>query len=133
MFPARVADARLAPKAQVFVLRAGDYRKAWLLDDFDGGRVINDRVGDLDVVLVGDAASRSVRAYAAVGHACTAAAEPRQIACDGELWAVQEEALVAPSGQRLLRLPGHIAYWFAGSGFLAGLPLYDDETGAGGR
>ncbi len=29
-------------------------------------------------------------------------------------------ALIGPRGERLARLPGHIAYWFAYSGFAAG-------------
>jgi hypothetical protein len=30
---------------------------------------------------------------------------------------------VGPRGERLERLPGHIAYWFAWQGFFAGAPL----------
>jgi hypothetical protein len=35
-----------------------------------------------------------------------------------EIWKVTEDALVSPSGRTLPRLPGHIAYWFAWSGYL---------------
>ena len=51
-----VQDDRLAPKDYVFALR-GQEDKAWPLDAFEGGQVIND--AELDVVLVGDAATRS--------------------------------------------------------------------------
>ena len=37
--------------------------KAWPLAAFEGGRVINDRIGQRDIVLIGDSATRSVRAY----------------------------------------------------------------------
>ncbi len=126
MFPALVPDAQLRPKDYVFALRVGQHEKAWPLTDFLGGKVINDSVGDLDVVLIGDAATRTVRAYEAGGRDfAMAAGRPESlVAADGETWRVEEEALAGPNGERLARLPGHIAYWFAWSGFKAGAPLY---------
>jgi len=76
MFPAQVRDDRLAPKDQVFVLRVSGREKARPIADFTGGAVVNDDAGGLDVVLVGDAASRTVRAYAADGRDFTAAKAP---------------------------------------------------------
>ena len=125
MFPALVPDAQLRPKDYVFALRVGQHEKAWPLTEFEGGKVINDSVGDLDVVLIGDAATRTVRAYEAGGRDfAMAASRPESLVADGETWRVEEEALVGMDGQRLARLPGHIAYWFAWSGFKAGAPLY---------
>ena len=124
MFPALMADAQLKPKDYVFALRAGEHDKAWPLSDFEGGRVINDAVGDLDVVLIGDSASRTVRAYDARGRDFSAAGDDLEsVVAGGEIWRVEEEALVGANGDRLPRLPGHIAYWFAWSGFKAGAPL----------
>jgi len=118
MFPAQVRDDRLAPKDQVFVLRLAGREKAWPIADFAGGTVVNDDAGGLDVVLVGDAASRTVRAYAAGGQDFTAAKVPFTLTdTAGGEWRVEEEQLVGPDGQSLDRLPGHIAYWFAWSGF----------------
>ena len=124
MFPALVADAQLKPKDYVFALRVGGHDKAWPLDAFDGGKVINDAVGDLDVVLIGDSASRTVRAYDARGRDFSASGDDLiSIVADGQTWRVEEEALIGPTGDRLPRLPGHIAYWFAWSGFKGGAPL----------
>ena len=72
MFPALVKDKRLAPKDYVYAVRVlgadGKWtEKAWPLTAFDGFKVINDRIGEKPVVLIGDAASRSVRAYEAEG------------------------------------------------------------------
>ncbi len=53
-----------------------------------------------------------------------AASRPERLVANGETWCVEEEALAGPNGERLARLPGHIAYWFAWSGFKAGAPLY---------
>lgn len=123
MFPDLVADHRLASKAYVFALRAAGHERAWPLDAFAGGRVIDDRVGDLDVVLIGDAATRTVRAYRSDGRTFAAGADAVTVRADGKDWRVEEDALVAPDGQRLERLPGHIAYWFAWQTFVDGAPL----------
>jgi hypothetical protein len=120
MFPVLVPDERLAAKDYVFALRGQD-DKAWPLAAFEGGQVIND--DDLDVVLIGDAASRSVRAYRAGGRQFAAGDDTSVIQADGQDWQIEESALVGPQGQRLERLPGHIAYWFAWQDFVDGAPL----------
>ena len=83
--------------------------------------VLNERAGVIDVVLVGQAETRTVRAYRSGGRRF-AAAEGRldRLEADGEAWQVTEEALIGPDGTRLARLPGHVAYWFAWSGFQGG-------------
>ena len=127
MFPALVPDTQLNPKDYVFALRAGGQEKTWPLSVFEGGKVINDTLGDLNVVLIGNAATRTVRAYTAGRRDFAAIAElPESVVADGEVWKVHEDALVDASGRRLSRLPGHIAYWFAWRGFKADAPLYGD-------
>jgi hypothetical protein len=127
MFPMRVPDQRLAPKDQVFALRVGDHAQAWPLEDFAGGRVINATVGDLPVVLLGDAATRTVRAYESGGRAFAAGPDPAKLVAEGRDWRIEEDALVGPDGARLARLPGHVAYWFAWQGFVEGAPLAEPE------
>ena len=38
-----------------------------------------------------------------------------------------EEALVGPDGERLARVPGHLAYWFGWFAFFPGAALYGAE------
>ena len=117
----QVADRRLAAKDYVFVLRLDGAEKAWPVARFAGGKVIADRVGTLDVVLVGNRVGRTVRAYRADGRRFTAVPDdPGRLEATGEFWRIEETALVGPRGERLARLPGHIAYWFAYSGFADG-------------
>ena len=124
MFPALVPDKRLEPKDHVFVLRDGAHEKAWAVSVFAGGRVLNDSVGELDVVLVGDAATRTVRAYRRDGRRFEAVAgDGARLTSDGADWVVAEDALVGPDDRRLARLPGHVAYWFAWSGYKKDRPL----------
>jgi hypothetical protein len=128
MFPDLVPDHRLAPKAYVFALRMDGHQRAWPLDRFAHARVINDRVGDLDLVLIGDAATRTVRAYRSEGRRFEAGADAMTVRADGKDWQVEEDALLAPDGGRLERLPGHIAYWFAWQTFIDGAPLAETGT-----
>ncbi len=127
MFPARVSDKRLKPKDYVFALRAGGYEKAWPLTVFEDATVINDSVGELDVVLIGNVATRTVRAYGAGSRTFSAIADhPESVAADGKVWKVKEDALIGADGQRLSRLAGHVAYWFAWRGFRPDAPLYGE-------
>ena len=82
-------------------------------------------LGDLDLVLIGEAASRTVRAYRADGHEFAASEDPPDSVVSGvETWRIEEDALVGPNGERLARLPGHIAFWFAWKQYYPDAPLY---------
>ena len=80
--------------------------------------MINDKAGDASVVLIGNSATRTVRAYASKGRQFSAAADNSNIVrADGMDWQVTEDALVPADGEPLERLAGHIAYWFAWQNF----------------
>ncbi len=117
MFPTVVDESALKKKDYVFALRSSNIEKAWPLALFEGGAVINDRAGVLDLVLVGDAATRTVRAYRSGGLTFEKGEDESDLVADGKRWRVREDALVAEDGRTLSRLPGHIAYWFAWSGY----------------
>jgi len=124
MFPVVVRDRRVAPKDRIFVLRDGANEMAWALSLFGGGAVIHDRVGLRDVVLIGYAETETVRAYESGGRTFVAVEEDRsQVANEGALWTVTEDALTGPRGESLARLPGHVAFWFAWQSYKAGKPV----------
>ncbi len=126
MFPALASDLRLAPKDYVFALRVEQREKAWPLSAFAEEAVINDTIGDLDLVLIGDVANRTVRAYRADGREFAANPQrPDSVVTGIETWRIEEDALVGSSGERLARLPGHVAYWFAWRQYYPDAPLYD--------
>ena len=115
----------MKPKDYVFALRADGHEKAWPLTVFEDTTVINDSIGELDVVLIGNVATRTVRAYGAGGRNFLAMADqPDSVIADGKVWKVEEDALVGAEGRRLTRLAGHVAYWFAWRGFRPDAPLY---------
>ena len=124
MFPVVVRDRRLDPKDRIFVLRDGENEMAWAVSLFAGGAVIADRVGSREVVLIGNAETETVRAYEAGGRTFAAVpGDPSHLESGGALWTVTEDALAGPDGERLARLPGHIAYWFAWQSYKQGRPL----------
>lgn len=126
MFPAALRDEALAVKDFVFGIRAPGGAKAWPLDAFAGGAVINDRVGWVDVVLVGDEATRTVRAYRRGEVEFESLADSLdRLTGDGTSWTVTEDALIGDDGRTLPREPGHVAYWFAWAGYLRDAELYE--------
>lgn len=124
--PAAAADQRLAEKDYVFGLTVPGARKAWPLSVFEGGVVLMDEVEGLPVVLIGDAATRTVRAYEAAELSFTRVEGRDDVVAAGATnWAITEAALVGPEGRRLARLAGHIAYWFGWQGFRGETSLYE--------
>ena len=144
MFPVWSRDGREPAKRFVYGLRAGGERKAYPLPALAGERVVNDAVGGLAVVLV--AARGEVRtegrheragpvAYDSGGEVRAFERGDRRFAPgagpdvlldgDGGEWRVTEEALAGPDGERLARVPGHLAYWFGWFAFFPGAALYE--------
>ena len=118
IFPAPIDTATLQPKDYVFALRGSGTEKAWRLSAFEGGVVINDVAGVVPVTLIGDASTRTVRAFRTDGRTFEKADEPDVLLSGAETWTVSETSLTGPEGTQFHRLPGHIAYWFAWDGYL---------------
>ena len=127
MFPALVEDDRLDPKDYVYAIRVDGLAKAWPLTDFQGGKIVNDRIGDLRIVLIGDSETRTVRAFLRDDVVIAATDDPGVVLADGKSLNVTEGGLIGEDGSLFERLPGHIAYWFAWQGFVAGGPLAESD------
>jgi len=119
MFPAVVRnEGQLQRKDYVFGIRDIGAAKAWPVSAFADIKVINDRVGTRNVVLVGDAESRTVRAYERGELNFSTSGKPDYLSANGQDWAIREDEIVNSNGQKLPRVPGHISYWFAWDGYL---------------
>ena len=80
------------------------------------------------MVLIGDAATRTVRAYESGGRRVRGGIGARRRSSPMvRTGRSEEDALIGPDGARLARLPGHIAYWFAWQGFVADAPLAEPD------
>jgi hypothetical protein len=123
MFPALMNDKRFAQKDLIFGVRVPGGVKAWPLTDFADGAVVNDHVGFVDVVLIGDPQGSGARAYRADGHRFARGASADELVAGEEHWRVSEENLVGGDGRTLPRLPGHVAYWFAWAGYFENAAL----------
>lgn len=117
MFPADTSDERLKPKDYVFVLRGAPTDKAWPLSRFAKTPVINDTAGVLQLTLVGNPKTQTVRAFQTRGEVFEAGPRRGAVRLGDNDWLVTEDALVGPDGKTFSRLPGHVAYWFAWSGY----------------
>ena len=117
MFPTNVDQRQHRQKDYVFGIREFGGAKAWPLKAFRKRRVINDAMRGKALVLIGDEKTRTVRAFER-GSLTFKAAGAQLLSNDGTRWDITEEALTAPNGRDLPRVPGHIAYWFAWNGYL---------------
>ena len=128
MFPAVVkANSPLQPKAYVFGIRAFRTARAWPLAAFTKTPVINDRMGKRNLVLIGNPATRTVRAYDRGSKSFKQGPAVAIMGWGGE-WQLTEAALIGPNGEKLRRVPGHIAYWFAWENYVgAKASLYEER------
>ena len=81
---------------------------------------IRDRVGALKLVLIGNAKTKTVRAYRRENYEFALDSKERSgesswlvSSSDSKEWKITEGALISPDNERLTRLPGHLAYNFA--------------------
>ena len=119
MFPAIVRDEKtIKRKDFIFGIRDVGTAKAWPLTAFITRAVINDAIGPRNIVLIGDAVTRTVRAYNRSGLEFIAGESPQHLKGPNGNWLITEDALIGPGGAKLARVPGHISYWFAWDGYL---------------
>ncbi|MFT5486641.1 MAG: hypothetical protein ACI9JL_000308 [Paracoccaceae bacterium] len=119
MFPTIVRDeTQVKRKDYVFGIRDVGAAKAWPVTAFAREPVINDTVGSRPVVLIGDVASRTVRAYERGTRTFSAGKAANVLEAAGVAWKITEDRLIGPDGATLARVPGHISYWFAWDGYL---------------
>ena len=145
MFPVWSRSPELRAKDYVYGLREGGARKAWPVEALAEERVVNDEVGGRAVVLVAARevetlgygryvgpvlypSGGEVRAYERGGRAFAPGPDAESVVdASGAAWAVTEEALAGPGGERLERVNGHLAYWFGWYAFYPDTELYGRE------
>ena len=143
MFPVWQRSDELATKDRVYALQVDGIPKAYPLDVLTDAGVVNDRIGETDLVLVATRgqivvdgqsvrdgsvrydAGGEVRAYAR-GEVTFEPGPDENTVLDenGSAWAVTEEALLGPDGERAERINGHLAYWFGWYAFFPQTLIY---------
>lgn len=132
-FPVWLKSEAVDGDTEIFALRMNGSPKAYPVDLVLREKVVNDELGDESIVLIGSPESGAVRAYRRGADHLHATADPSRVEDQaGNVWLVKEGGLVAvgsPAGERLGRLPGHIAYWFGWYAFYPQTELYTGGPG----
>lgn len=133
-FPVWQKSDALDPKDEVFAVRLSGAAKAYALEAVLKERVINDRLGEESLVVVGDPASGAVRAYRRRDRTFRPGSGPSELVDEaGRAWAVGEESLTREGEPALERLPGHQAFWFGWYGFFPQTEVYGGRASGKGR
>ena len=133
MFPVPASDDRLYFKDEVLGLTDGDGFKAYPLAILRELRVVNDRVGEEEVVIIASAGSSSVRVYQRRGQRFaqmpdgeTVEGLPSAVVDgDGNKWTLTEDALIGNSGPSLGRVPANVSFWFGWFAFHPDTELFE--------
>ena len=108
-------DDRLAQKDDVFVVRVGEALTAYPISVLAERGIVIDEVGGLAIVVIATADGEGGRAYETgdVQFESAHLSHGTLTNSDGGVWMIRENSLLGPDGERLPRVGGHNAYWFA--------------------
>ena len=134
MFPVWIRDDSLEAKDVVLGVNIGDAQKAYSVSVLQVERVVNDTLGETNVVVLGSEISQAAKAYErgdqefsrTEGDASTGV-PMKLVDKNGHVWDVTEEALVntSDSSQTLPRIPTHASFWFGWYAFYPETELYE--------
>ncbi len=145
MFPVWQRSNLLPNKDRIYALEIEDIPKAYPVEILTNEEVVNDTIGQTDLVLIasrgevtvtGDSqragevfynAGGEVRAYARVNDEAFSPAQNPDTVLDskGLSWQITEEALIGPEGELAPRINGHLTYWFGWYSFFPQTLLYE--------
>ena len=138
MFPVWLRDDRLEDKDVVLGVNVGDAQKAYPVHVLQVERVVNDTLGEANVVVLASEISQAAKAYErgdqefsrTEGDASTGV-PMKLVDKNGQVWDVTEEALVnaSDSSQTLPRIPTHSSFWFGWFAFYPDTELYEGGGG----
>ncbi len=142
MFPVWQRSNLLESKDRIYALQVENIPKAYPVAILIEEQVVNDTIGDTNIVLVAardDVTVRSgpvttynaggeVRAYNREDETFEPGSDPDTLLdSSGRSWQVTEEALLGPDGELAPRINGHLAYWFGWYSFFPKTLLYGEQ------
>jgi hypothetical protein len=135
MFPVWDRDDRLDTKDEVLGFSSGDSHKAYPVATLRGLNLVNDRVGEQNIVIVASGSSSSIRIYESADYSFSLPPDAGEvhgipstlIDQDGNEWAVSEDALTSGDTElpELRRLPSFISFWFGWFAFHPDTALFE--------
>ncbi|MCE2456864.1 MAG: DUF3179 domain-containing protein [Dehalococcoidia bacterium] len=134
MFPVWNRDDRLKVKDEVLALSEGDSHKAYPIRDLNEMRLVNDVIGETEIVILASSKSSDARVFERKGRQFaldsdeqTPAVPKSIIDQDGQTWRVFDVCLIAPDGEILERLPSYVSFWFGWYAFHPDTLLYEPD------
>jgi len=143
MFPVWQRGDQLAAKDRIYALRVDGIPKAYPLARLVEEIVVNDTIGETNVVLVASRdrvtvngsslrtgnvtydAGGEVRAFLRGEEAFAPGAGPDAVVdARGREWLITEEGMLSPDGELAPRLSGHLSYWFGWFAFFPHTLIY---------
>jgi len=144
MFPVWQRSDLLDTKARIYALQIEGVPKAYPIDLLSDAQVVNDTIGNTNLVLVATRgeifvdgenqrvgpviykAGGEVRAYDRLDEEFSPGPDPDTVLdSEGSPWQVTEEALIGPEGKVAARVNGHLAYWFGWYTFFPNTLIYE--------
>ena len=134
MFPVWNRDDRLDIKDEVLALSVGDIHKAYPISDLNELRVVNDTMGDREIVILASSISSDARVFKREGRQFaldsdgqTPAVPHAVVDEEGQVWQVSDTGLIGPGGETLDRLPSYVSFWFGWYAFHPDTLLFEAE------
>lgn len=127
MFPVWQRSQALPAKTWVFAQLIDDHPKAYPLSVLKDELVVNDTLAGQNLVVIHEDGGHGARAYERGDYTfAPASLDTTTLVLDeaGKRWQVTETALMGEDGERLPRLPGHMAYWFGWYSFYPQTLIY---------
>ena len=137
MFPVWNRDDRLDTKEEVLGFSSDNNHKAYPVAIMRELRVVNDRVGEQDIVIISSANSSSIRIYEGGDYVFSLPLASDDgdgfpailVDQNGYEWTVTEGALETETAEMpgLRRLPSHLSFWFGWFAFHPDTDLFENE------
>ncbi len=137
MFPIAFRDETLEPKDEVLGVSIGSLHKAYPLERLREERIVNDRIDDIDVVVIASATSSDAHIYANPDQlqfripddAPFDGYPARVIDHNGDVWNVARDQLKRLDGTSdavaLRAIPSNVSFWFGWYAFHRDTLLYE--------
>lgn len=150
MFPVWQRGDQLDTKDRIYALRIDGTPKAHPLSDLVLEGVINNQIGETNIVLVANRdrvtvrgenlrvgqvvydSGGEVRAFDRGAEVFAASDDPDvMLDAQGRAWQVTEVGLLGPDGEMAPRINGHLAYWFGWFAFFPNTLVYGIQLAEG--
>ena len=114
--------------------RGGTSTRAYPISDLNELRVVNDTMGDREIVILASSISSDARVFKREGRQFaldsdgqTPAVPHAVVDEEGQVWQVSDTGLTGPGGETLDRLPSYVSFWFGWYAFHPDTLLFKAE------